>query len=244
MKHHAGGVRGSRGSTLLESLLALLFFLIILQVSLEFFGTARTAFFKLEDGLSARESAEAGLERIREDVLQAGWGLSGPISLGLTAGIEAAADGMVLTSLESSTALAADAAPGAASVAVANAGDFGPGRAVIVMDKTGGEALTVASVTGGVLGLDRPLSRVYAASDSEIFLLRRVAYSFDAAKGTVRRKINASSPQPLMEGVSSFSLSVGAADGLVEASLSIVEKPGRTYGFKVLPRNLALARTG
>jgi Tfp pilus assembly protein PilW len=242
MKYQIVRARISRGSTLLESLLALLFFLMILQVSLEFFGTARAAFFKLEDGLSARESAEAGLERIRVDVLHAGWGLSGPIALGLTSGIEETADGMTLISLEASALLTADAAPGAASVAVTDDAEFGAGRKIVISDRTGGEALTVASVTGGALGLDRPIQRAYAAGDSVVFLLRRVAYSFDAAKGTVRRKINSSSAQPLVEGVASFSLSPEAAGGLVQGSLSIVEKPGRTYGFKVLPRNLALAR--
>jgi len=234
----------ARGSTLLESLLALVFFLMILQVSLEFFGTARTAFFKLEDDLSARESADAGLERIRKDILQAGLGLAEAIALGLTPGLEEAADGTAFLSLEAETVPVADIPAGAASFTVTDADEFGADRIILIADATGGESLTLASVDGGTLRPERPLSRSYAAADSRVLLLRRVAYSFDSAKGTVRRKINASSPQPLIEGVASFSLSTGVDGGLVAVSLSIVEKPGRTCGFKVLPRNLALARSG
>jgi hypothetical protein len=233
-----------RGSTLLESLLALIFFLMILQVSLEFFGTARTAFYKIEDSLSARESAQAGLARIRADVLLAGLGLARPIALGLVSGIVPAAEGTALLSLEKSTLLAADTRAGDTSLALVNASDFGAGRTIVLMDKADGEVLTAALVEGNTLHLETPVIRSHAAANSEILLLRRVAYSFDPEKSVLKRKVNASSAQPLLEGVVSFSMSWASPGGLVTAWVALQEKPDRIYTISVFPRNMALARTG
>jgi type II secretory pathway pseudopilin PulG len=233
-----------RGSTLLESLLALVCFLMILQAGLEFFGMARAAFYKLEDSLSARESAQAALERIRVDVLLAGLGLAGPIALGLVSGIDSAEGGMAILSLEKSAVLAADARAGDASLTLADASDFGPGRIVLLMEKGDGEVLTAASVAGNSLRLDSPIARGHAAADSEILLLRKVAFAFDSETSVLKRKVNASSAQPLLEGVASFSMSGAPSGGLVTSSLALQEKPGRTYTISIFPRNLALARSG
>jgi hypothetical protein len=236
--------RSRRGSTLLESVLALVFFLMILQASLEFFGTARAAFFKLEDGLSARESCQAALARIRVDVLAAGQGLAVPMALGLAAGIETDDGGTAVLSLEKSAALAADARAGETSLTLTDASDFGAGRIVLLLEKADGERLTVASVSGNALRLNAPVARGYAAADSEILLLRRVAFAFDAGASILRRKVNASSAQPLLEGVASFSMSGASPGELVTVSLALQERPERAYAISIFPRNLALARTG
>jgi len=239
-------MRNRRGSTLIESLLALFFFLLILEASLEFFGTARAAFYKIENGLSAQEGAQAGLERIKADVLLAGVGLARPIALGLIAGIEPAADGggVALVSLEKTALLANDARPGDSSLALGNAADFGAGKYVCLVDRRQGEIATVSAVEGNTLRLDSPLVHGYAGADTEVLLLRKVVYSLDPQKSLLKRKVNASPAQPLLEGVRSFSLDLASPSGLVTAAVVLQEKPDRAYSIAVFPKNMALARTG
>jgi len=247
MRRSKTGRRGGaerRGSTLIESVLALVCFLIILQASLDFFGTARAVFAKLEDGLSARESAQAALERIRQDVLAAGQGLEEPIARGLAAGIAPDGAGTSILSVEEKVSLAADARAGDASLAIPDAGDFSVGRIVVLQDKADGELATVTSVAGNTLALAAPLGRSYAAADAELLLLRKVAYFFDAASSVLRRKVNTSSAQPLLEDTASFSMSVPALAGLVKVSLALQERLERSYEISIFPRNLALARVG
>ena len=244
LKSNRGRGRNRRGSTLLESVLALVCFLLILQASLELFGTARAAFVKLEDGLSARESAQAALERIRVDVLAAGQGLAGPIALGLVAGVDPGDGETAILSLEKSAAIAADARGGDMALTLADASGFGAGRTVLLLEKADGELLTVDSVSENALRLSAPLARGHAAADSEILLLRKVAFSFDAAAFILRRKVNASSAQPLLEGVASFSMSGASPGGLVTAAVALQERPDRIYAISIFPRNLALAKTG
>ncbi len=237
-------MRNRRGSTLLESLLALFFFSLIIQASLEFFGTARRAFFKLDNALSAREGAQAGLERLRADLLLAGDGLARPIALDLLAGIEAAADGASFLSLEKTARLANDVRSGDASLTLADADDFSPGKLVCLADRNRGEILTVALVDGPVLRPDSRLLHDFTAAGTDVLLLRKVAYLLDPEKGLLKRRVNASPAQPLIEDVRSFSFTHDIASGLASISLVLRDNPNKTYSLAIFPRNLAIARRG
>jgi len=234
----------NRGSTLLESILALLFFLLIIEAGIEFFGIARKAFFKLDDALSSSDGAQAGMGRLRSDLLLAGDGLARPIALNLLAGIEAAADGASFLSLEKTTRLAADLRSRDSAISLDDADGFGPGRIVCLADRERGEILSVASVDGSLIRPDAQILNSFSAAGTEVLLLRKVAYLFDPEKGLLKRRINTSPAQPLIEDVLSFSFTQDLASGLAQALLVLKQNPDKAYSLTVFPRSLALARRG
>ena len=67
----------------MESILALMLFLIVVLASLEFFGFTRNLFLKLKDKEETREAALLALDKMRVDLLAGGLGLLEPIKLGL-----------------------------------------------------------------------------------------------------------------------------------------------------------------
>ena len=237
-------MRNRPGSTILESLLALVFFLLIILAGIEFFGTTRKAFFKLDDTLSSAECARAGMERLRLDLLLAGDGLARPIALDLLAGIEAAADGASFLSLEKTARLTGNVRAGDVTFALGEADDFSPGKIVCLVDRSRGELLSVGSADGLLIGSDSPVLHDYAAEGTEVLLLRKVTYLLDPDKGLLKRRINASPAQPLVEEVLTFTFTHDLASGLAAAVLVLKQNPDKTYPLAVFPRGLALARRG
>lgn len=237
-------MRNRRGSTLLESILALLFFLIIIQAGIEFFGTARTAFFKLDDALSSSESAQAGMERLRADILLSGDGLGCPIALNLLAGIEAGTDGATFLSLEKTARLTGDVRSGDVDLSLDDADGFGPGRLICLADRGRGKILTVASVDGSRISPDSPILGDFPAAGTDVLLIRKVAYVFDPEKKLLKRRTNGGTAQPLVEEVRSFSFVVAPSSGLASALLVLDKKQDKSFSLAMFPRSLALARKG
>jgi len=230
------------GFSLIESLLALTFFLLIILTSIEFFGSARTLFFKLQDAQLDRESAQAALEKLKGDLLRAGEGLLPPIRLGLIGGIEAENGILVIKNGAKAGILSEDARAGRTAIEVENAEDFDPGRSIYLFDKNKGESLVVAAADGHDLTLTSPLAFDYIKGESSVALVQTISYYLDMERSTLRRRVNSGISQPVIEGVQAFSAGLTGGGRLAVAGLRLRSKPETSYEMAVVPKNLALMK--
>jgi len=226
-----------RGFSLLESLISLTVFCIVILAGFESFGTARYVFFKLRDAQESRMAALAALERIRADILQAGLGLDAPLRLGLVEGIIADGDAGVFVSAETSVSISA----GQAAVFAPNLVDFAAGRSVCVCAGAKGETAVIQGADGAGVTLSSPLAFDYPAGETRLILLRRVSIYLDAKTAVLRRKINASSAQPLLEGTASFAFEFERASSLAAVRFRLEIDREKIHEISAVAKNLALA---
>jgi len=236
------GGRGVRGFSLLESLISLLIFFLIFAGSLEFFGTVRRVFFRLQSRQENRQAAWAALDKIRTDVLAAGQGLARPMRLGLLAPVEQIDGRWVLVRTEASPPLSADPRTGWTTLAVVESDEDWAGRTVCLYDKIKGETAIIRSSENGILTLSSPLQYDYLASESAAAVLRTTAVYLDAGQNVLRRKTDSSPAQPLLEDVCSFAFFFDSGTCLAETRLSLASEPEESYALKILARNAALGK--
>jgi len=91
-----------RGFTLIEFLISLSLMLIIVLAGFEFFGQARTLFFKLKEAEESEEAALAALDKIRIDLTRGGRGLSVPMGMGLLEAVRADPERLTVLSSDGS----------------------------------------------------------------------------------------------------------------------------------------------
>jgi type II secretory pathway pseudopilin PulG len=230
------------GVSLIESLVSLAIFSFVILAALGFFGTAREAFYRIRDSQTACESATAALEKIRTDILQAGRGLFRPLRLNIVKGIETESASMTLTSMEKESALLAEAAAGATTILVADAEGFASGKTVCLYDLQNAEVVKIAAVNGPSLTLASPLVFNYSQGEGRVLLLQKISLYLDAAKSILRRKVNASPAQPLLEEVEAFTYGYVSETCIADISLKLAANLEKEYGIKVFPKNLALAK--
>lgn len=231
------------GFTLLESLIGMLIFFLVICGSLEFFGTSARVFSRLLGRQENRQAAWAALDRIRADVREAGSGLARAIRLGVLSGFEQADDRLTLVAAEASPALDTDAAAGTMVLSVSGAAEEWAGRALCLCDRINGETAVISSAGDGRLTLAEPLRRGYRAAETSLAVLRKTGVYLDAGSNVLRRKIDASPAQPLLEDVQTLALSVDSAGGLVRARLSLISAPEEFYALQILARNTALGKS-
>jgi type II secretory pathway pseudopilin PulG len=242
MKRSGGRGRDVRGFSLLESLISLVIFFLIFVGSLEFFGTVRMVFYRLQSRQENRQAAWAALDKIRIDVLAAGQGLARPMRLGLLAAFEQIDGRWVLVRAEASPALSSDPRAGQTTLVVAGTDEGWAGRTVCLYDKTKGENAIIQSSENGILTLSLPLQYDYRASETAAAVLRTTVIYLDAGQNILRRKIDSSPAQPLLEDVHSFALYVDSRTCLADARLALASEPEESYALKILARNASLGK--
>ena len=236
------GIVAKNGFSLIESLLALTFFLLIILSSIEFFGSARTLFFKLRDSQWDRESALAALEKLKGDLLHAGQGLLPPIRLGLLEGIGFEDGALILKSAIKTGVLSEDARAGQTAIKVENAEDFDLGRSIYLFDRDKGESRVIAAADGPDLTLTSPLAFGYLKEEGSVALVQTISYYLDMERSTLRRRVNSGISQPVLEGVQAFSAGLTGGGRLAVAGLRLRSKPDTPYEMAVVPKNLALMK--
>jgi len=229
------------GFSLIESLTALTLFLFIILAGIEIFGSARRTLVLLEEAQSDEESVAAALDRIRSDVRRAGRGLAGPDGLEAVASLEASGETLVIRCEEKTTYLAADAAAGANVLAVEDGRDFAAGRTVVIMDGTKSETALLAAAEGDALTLSAPLAGSFARAATTTVLVQRISLYMDAGRSVLRRKVDAGTGQPLLEGARSFDFSIGSPSPIVTISVRTRAGNEETHATTIHARNAALA---
>jgi len=230
-----------KGISLVESLLSLSLFFLLFFSSLQFFGFARNSFFKLKDAETAREGALLALEKMKIDLLQGGLGLLKPLELELLKGIEEKNLNLSILSKEKDFHLLDNIVAGQAQIPLETTEGMKKGREICIFDSKKGEIKTISSLTGESITLDSPLNYSFLKEESRIILLKRIILFFDAKKQIIRRKVNNSPSQPLLEETFSFDFSYSEASNLLNLRLSLNPEKEKTHEISVFPKNMALA---
>jgi hypothetical protein len=89
--------------------------------------------------------------------------------------------------------------------------------------------------------IDSPLASNYSVENTQLVLLRRISLYLDDTRGVIRRKVNASPAQPLLEDVASFSFEYVRDANLVRLDLALIGDEEKKYETTVFPKNTAMA---
>jgi hypothetical protein len=228
------------GFTLTEVLIGLGLSLLMFVAAFEFLGITRDLFGKLKDAEEENQAAVAALDKIRIDLAQAGRGLASPMRNSSIAGVEAVAKSLVLCLAERVYALTQDVVAGQTLVPLQAVSGLSPQREVCLAGDGWSELHTVSSCGAGAVILGEPLQASFSKVSGQVLLIERIAYFLDEPSGILRRRVNAGSPQPLLEGVAAADLSYDTAANLAKAGFSLQSSKEKRYEISVFPKNVGL----
>lgn len=234
----------SRGFTLLECLIGLALALFIVCACLEFYGAAQKHFFRLKEKEETAQAAMAALDKMKVDILRAGQGLVREEGLGLVQAVAEDGGGLLIVRAERAYDLAGDVVEGDLLVPLTSVADLRPGREICLSDGERGEVLVISSVTAGAVVLSSPLGSGYSKEKSSALLLEKTSLILDAAGGVLRRKVNLSSAQPLLENVRAAEFLVDRSANVVRVRLGLKDQGDSTYELCLFPKNAALGGRG
>jgi len=227
------------GFSLIELLLVLGFSLLVFAAAFEFFGITQSFFFKLKDAEEDNLANQAALVKIRIDLLRAGFGLELAIRAGAVEAI-VGGDSLVLLNREARFLLAADCSSGERRITLEKTSGLGPGDRVCLADEEKAERHTITALEGNTVIVSEPLDSSYAAADALFLLLEEVTYFLDERTSILRRKVNASPAQPLLENAGLFEFTYLKEDNLVRVRLADKNHGERAHEITVFPKNLGL----
>jgi prepilin-type N-terminal cleavage/methylation domain-containing protein len=234
----------TRGFTLIECLIGLSLSLFVVCACLEFFGAAQKSYFKLKEKEEATQSALAALDKMGADILRAGEGLVLPVALGLIEPIAESGGGLQIIRAERTYELAAGVGAGDARIPLSSTTDLKPGREICLVDASNGEVLTVSAVESKAVVISTPAGRAHAPGNTSVILLEKILLNLDARQGILRRKVNLSPAQPLLENAGEAGFFVDRAANLVRVRLSLNSQGDAAYELQLFPKNPALAGKG
>lgn len=232
-----------KGFSLIESLISLSLFLIIILASLEFFGYARTLFLKLNSRQEKREAALSALDKMKTDLLSGGAGLLKPIQLGLLEGITKKNGNLVIFSNEKNLLPLNDLVKGQTRILLQSTYKVKRGREICIFDSLKGEVKSVSSVNTKSIVLSSPLNSSFLKEKTSLFLLKKISLFLDEDKQTLRRKVNSSSAQPLLEETALFGFNYEKATNLARIRIALNPNREKEYEIFVFAKNTALAIT-
>jgi hypothetical protein len=229
-----------RGYSLIEVSLCLALFLFILIAVFESFGITRGLFFKLKRAEEDNQTALAALDKMRIDLLRAGSGLARQIRMGIVEGVAITNNALVISRREKECFLLADIAPGENRIVLETAAGLSAGREVCVFNDNKGELKTISSINGQTIFVEAPFEGSYSMGESRVAPLDKTFLFFDQKTGSIRRKVNTSSPQPLLDDVLFFDFFYNKDVNLAGLSFALINNKEKKYELYVYPKNVAL----
>lgn len=231
------------GFTLLECLISLSLSLLILISALEISSRSRHVFFRLKETQEASLAAALALEKIREDLETAGAGI--PVFPGdeTFSPLQASAGRLIIFSVEGRTRLLEEAAAGQDFLLIellpGQATKWRKGRALYLVDGLSGQLTYITAVSENRLSISPVLTFSFAADRSQLILLEKIEIYPDLQQKILRRKVNDTSGQPLLEEVFSFEADYKPAENLVVVRLTTASGVKRhDYELVLYPKNL------
>lgn len=229
----------TRGFSLIEMLLVMGLSLLVFLAAFEFFGITRSLFFKLRGAEEDNLAIQAALEKLRIDLLRAGFGLELAIRAGILEGITAGGS-LVILSQEARYSLTGDCSTGETRVTMEKTSGLSAGGRVCLADEQKAERHIIAALEGNTVVLSDPLENSYDAPAARLLLLEEVTYFLDERTAVLRRKVNSSPAQPLLDNAGLFEFSYLKEDNLVRVKLADKKNMERAHGLSVFPKNLGL----
>jgi type II secretory pathway pseudopilin PulG len=230
-----------RGFSLLESLLSLFFFLLIVLFSLDCFLSARKHFAELKESETANTAVYAALDRMRRDLRDAGLGLTEAMALQVLEGISENLGMLIVLSKDEDIAVGEALVSGQQRISTPDAKSIKRGQLIGIFNRYGGEVHSVTSIDKNSVVIESPLVSNYLKENTSVILLRKISLFFDEAKGVIRRKVNASPAQPLLESVAAFEFDYFGDANLVRLGLILKLDEEKIYETTVFPKNTATA---
>jgi prepilin-type N-terminal cleavage/methylation domain-containing protein len=230
-----------KGFTLIEFLISLSLLLIIVLAGFEFFGQARALFFKLKEAEESEEAALAALDKIRIDLARGGRGLAVPIGMGLLEAVRADPERLTVLSSEGSYGLREDLAQGGTRAALESADGLKKGSEICIFDPDKGEVRRVLSVEGECLTLSTPLEHSYSRETAGIVAVERTSFFLDREDAVIRRQVNSSPAQPLLEDAGTFLFSYDRPRNLAGIAFTLASHKEKTYELCIFPKNAGLS---
>jgi prepilin-type N-terminal cleavage/methylation domain-containing protein len=230
-----------RGFSLIESMICLVLFLILTLMSLEIYDIARSKFHGLKHGQEKDTAAHAALEKIKNDLREGGRGLNTALFLGLLEGIHTTAGTITAVTSEKDLVLTADLYPGQTRIDLRSTSGVKKGRSICLVDTAKGEVKTTTAVKNKTVSIAAPVSRFYSKDSARVLLIREVSFYYDHTRQMVRRKVNTSSSQPLLEDAASFLFSFDKPSNLIKIQLTLIDPRKKKYETTLFPKNIALA---
>jgi type II secretory pathway pseudopilin PulG len=229
----------SRGFSLIELLLVLGFSLLVFAAAFEFMGITQRFFFKLKDAEEDNLAIQAALGKMRIDLLRAGFGLELAVRAGAVEGI-VVGESLVILSQEAQYQLVADCSAGERRITLEKTSGLGSGDRICLADEQKAERHAIAALEGNTVVVSEPLENSYAVADARFLLLEEVTYFLDERTSILRRKVNASPAQPLLDNAGLFEFIYLKEDNLVRIRLADKNNRERAHELSIFPKNLGL----
>lgn len=230
-----------RGFSAIELMISLGFSLFVLLAAAEFFSLTRSLFLKLKRAEEANQSALAALDKMKIDLLRAGFGLVGPVRQGTVEGLTADSGIMTIILVDESRLLREDVSAGETKVVLESGAGLSPGREVCLADDEKSELGLISAAAGDSIVLSEPLEHSYAGSAGRMLVLEKITLYRDERSGAIRRKVNSSSPQPLLDDVRLFACAYDPDRKIARIGFALEDDQEKKYEIAVFPKNLGLA---
>lgn len=230
-----------KGFSLIEGLISLSLFLFIFLSSIEIFTLTRSHFLKLKDEEETNEAAYSALDKIRIDLLDGGLGLLNPTKLGLLESISEKNGFLTIKSREKELGLFTDLIQGQTRIYVGNTKNIKKGRKLCIFDSNKGEIKSISAIEKDSIILSSSLDSSYLKLNTGVILLREISLFLDKDSHILRRKVNSSPSQPLLEEVDFFDFGYQKDSNLMILRLCLNSRKEKTYEISVFPKNTALA---
>jgi len=233
--------RQEKGFSFIESLISLSIFLAIVLASLEFFSFSRSLYLKIKTQEGTELAALWALERMKTDVLHAGLGLLGPIHLNLLEGITEADGALIILSEERNFSPVANLFQGQTRIQLESTEEMKKEREICILDSSNGELKSISSVEKKSIVLSSPLSFSFPKEKTRLILLEKISLFYDDEEQTIKRKVNSSPAQPLLEEAALFNFDYEKITNLIRLRLALTASKEKVYEISVYPKNTALA---
>jgi hypothetical protein len=228
------------GFSVIESVMSLFLFLLIVLFSLDCFIASRKHFSQLQRSETSNTSAYAAIDRMRGDMIDAGLGLVKPMALKILKGISQTQGELTILSKNEDLLLSGDLVSGQQRIPLARTRNLKTGQQICIFSADSGEIHSIHSISQDSILIDSPLDSNYMQEKTSLVLLRRVSLFFDETAGVIRRKVNTSPAQPLLEEVASFSYEFLEDSNLVRLHLCLMINEEKDYETTIFPKNTAL----
>jgi hypothetical protein len=231
---------GKKGFSAIETMISLALFLMIVMAVFELLGVARGLFLKLKKVEEETQAAMAALDKMKIDLMQAGSGLSQAIRLGIIEGIDLSDEELTIFSLQETLHISEDLLPGTQRIILNDVAGMSPGREICLIDGSQGERQSILSCEGKTILVASPLEFSYPKNETQLLLIERISFYLDKERSTIRRRVNSSSPQPLLDDVRCFGFDFKSDNNLARVSFALKTDEEKMYEVLVFPKNTAL----
>lgn len=235
---------GPAGFSLLECLISLSLSLLILVSALEVSVQARRVFVKLREAQEKDLGLAVALEKMREDLETAGAGIPKLLSGAGLSPLQVNGQTLAIFAADGKTRLLADISLGQGFLIVevnaALSSILKKGRALYLTDGNSGELTYITSVSGNRLVVSPALNTAFEAARTDIIVLEKIELYLDRQQKILRRRVNSTTGQPLLEGAEGFAILYQAESNLASLTISI-ESGGKLHEYELVmyPKNLS-----